>query len=257
MSPGVNRKLLFGDLTPEQVDFVLASLLDLPQVDYRAEEILNEIAKGWPAKVVDFFGDRLKVEVKGVDGDRYEAVPCDFFLLQPLLQEIPEHVVAAARQWFTEGKEYFIYRGGRLLANVFPTFTAEYEQTLQGLCGGRTESDIEFLVQVLGSYNGQSFTHELSKAIVEALPPNDPLLDQVSTAFDLTGVLHGEFGRVEAYRQKKQDMEKWLADPRERVRDFAKRHIYGLDQQIAGEQRRSEEDLEFRKRSYPSTDDPQ
>jgi hypothetical protein len=46
-------------------------------------------------------------------------------------------------------------------------------------------------------------------------------------------------------------------DPRERVRDFAKRHIYGLDQQIAGEQRRSEEDLEFRKRSYPSNDDPQ
>ena len=50
-------------------------------------------------------------------------------------------------------------------------------------------------------------------------------------------------------------MEQWLADPRERVRDFAKRHIHGLEQQIAAEQRRSEEDLEFRKRSYPSQDD--
>jgi len=116
---------------------------------------------------------------------------------------------------------------------------------------------LEFLVQVLGSYNGQSFMHGLSRAIVEALPRDDPLLDQVSTALDLTGVMHGEFGRVETYRQKKQDMEQWLVDPRERVRDFAKRHIYGLDQQIAGEQRRSEEDLEFRKRSYPSNDDAQ
>jgi ppGpp synthetase/RelA/SpoT-type nucleotidyltranferase len=254
-SPRVNRNSLFADMAPEQVDFVLASLVDRSQVDYRTEEILNEIARRSPTKVVDFFGDRLKVEIRLEDGGRYEAIPYEFHALQPSLQKVPEHVVAAARQWFTQDKEYFAYRGGRLLANVFPTFTAEYEQILQKLCDGRTTTEIEFLVQVLGSYNGQSFTHGLSKAIVEALPPDDPLLDQVSTALDSTGVLHGEFGRVEAYRQKKQDIEQWFVDSRERVRDFAKRHVYGLDQQIAGEQRRSEEDREFRKRSYPSTDE--
>lgn len=45
------------------------------QVDYREEEILNEIAKYCPAKVVDFFGHRLRAERKDADGDRYEAVP--------------------------------------------------------------------------------------------------------------------------------------------------------------------------------------
>ena len=185
-----------------------------------------------PTKVVDFFGDRLKVEIKGVDGDRYEAVPYEFHVLQPPLQKIPERVVAAVRQWFMEDKEYFAYRGGRLLANVFPTITANMSRHCRSCASGCATDEIEFLVQVLGSYNGQSFTHALSKAIVEALPPSDPLLDQVGMALDLTGALHGEFGRVEAYRQKKQDMEQWLVDPRERVRDFAKRYIYGLDQQI-------------------------
>jgi ppGpp synthetase/RelA/SpoT-type nucleotidyltranferase len=209
-SPRVNKNSLFADLAPEQVDFVLSSLVDRPQVDYRTEEILNEIARSWPAKVVNFFGDRLKVEIKGDDGDRYEAVPYEFHVLQPPLQEIPDHVVAAVRQWFREDKEYFAYRGGRFLANIFPTVAAEYERILQKLCDGGETTDIEFLVQVLGSYNGQRFTHGLSRAIVEVLPPDDPLLDQVSTALDLTGVMHGEFGRVATYRQKKQDMEQWL-----------------------------------------------
>jgi hypothetical protein len=209
-SPRVNKSSLFADLATEQVDFVLSTLVDRPQVDYRTEEILNEIARTWPAKVVDFFGDRLKVEIKRDDGDRYEAVSYEFHVLQPPLQEIPEHVVAAVRQWFTQDREYFAYPGGRLLANIFPTFAAEYERILQKLCDGGETTDIEFLVQVLGSYNGQSFTHGVSRAIVEVLPPDDPLLDRVSTALDLTGVMHGEFGRVETYRQKKQDMEQWF-----------------------------------------------
>jgi hypothetical protein len=52
-------------------------------------------------------------------------------------------------------------------------------------------------------------------------------------------------------------MEPWLADSRELVREFARRHIRHLDLQISAEQRRSEEALEFRKRSYPSPDQPE
>ena len=47
-SPRVNKNSLFADLAPEQVDFVLTSLVDRPQVDYRTEEILNAIARRWP-----------------------------------------------------------------------------------------------------------------------------------------------------------------------------------------------------------------
>jgi ppGpp synthetase/RelA/SpoT-type nucleotidyltranferase len=256
-SPRVNKNSLFADMAPEHVDFVLASLVNRPQVDYRTEEILNELAGRWPMKVVDYFGNRLRVEIGVAGGERYEAIPYEFHALQPSLQGHPEQIVSAVRQWFVLDKEYFAYRGGRLLANIFPTISAEYERVLHKLCEGCGTTEVEFLVQVLRSYDGQSFTHGLGKAIVACLPADDPLLDQVGLALDSTGVLHGEFGLVEAYRQKMQDMQHWLLDPRERVNDFAKRHIYRLDQQIAGEQRRSEEDLEFRKRSYPSNDDPQ
>ena len=107
---------------------------------------------------------------------------------------------------------------------------------------------------MLANYNGQPFTHALTQSIVEALPADDPLLRRVSMTLDSVGLLRGEFGLVEAYRHKKQEMESWLADPREKVRAFAQRHTHSLDLQIAAEQRRSEEALEFRKRSFPPAD---
>ena len=251
----VNKNTLFKDLAAEQLDLVFASLVQTPEIGYRTEEVLNEIAKHRPTKVVDFFGQRLAHERAETDGDRYEAVPYEFHLLTQTLQNNPTYVVEAARRWFTDDPEHFSYRGGRFLANIFPVFTSEYDQALQELSEGGTRANLEFLVQVLRCYNGQVFTHDLSKTIIDALPPKDPLLNQVGMALDATGAVRGEFGQVEAYRQKKQEVEPWLTDPREKVREFAGHHNYRLEQQIAAEQRRSEEELEFRKRSYPSSDE--
>jgi hypothetical protein len=249
-----SKNSILQDLSPEQVDLVLTGLLACTRLEYREEEILNEIANSHPTKVVDFFGQRLAAERNGIDGDRFEAIPYEFYLLQPALKKIPEYAVVAARKWFTEDNEYFVYRGGRLLANVFPAFTPEYERALQVVGESSARDDLEFLAQVLANYNGQAFTHDLTKRIVDALPANDPLLQHIGIALDSTGLLRGEFGLVEAYRVKLEEMEPWRADSRERVREFAGRHIHHLDLQISAEQRRSEEELEFRKRSYPSPD---
>lgn len=252
-----SKSSILQDLSPAQVDLVLTSLCARPHLEYREEEILNEIANSHPTKIVDFFGHRLATERMGIGGDGFEAIPYEFYLLQPALQKIPEYAVAAVRKWFAEDKEYFVYRGGRLLANVFPAFTPEYERALQGVAERSSRDDLEFLTQALANYNGQAFTHDLTKRIVDALPPNDPILQHIGMALDSAGSLRGEFGLVEAYRAKREEMEPWLADSRERVREFAGRHIHHLDLQISAEQRRSEEALEFRKRSYPSPDDPE
>jgi ppGpp synthetase/RelA/SpoT-type nucleotidyltranferase len=249
-----SKSSLFQDLSPEQVDLVLTSLHARTHLEHRDEEILNEIASGHPTTVVDFFGQRIAAERNGIDGDHFEAIPYEFYLLQPALQKIPEYAVAAARKWFAEDSEHFMYRGGRLLANVFPEFTQEYERALQLVFDNSARDDFRFLAQVLTNYNGQARTHHLTKQIVDTLPANDPILQHIGIALDSTGSLRGEFGLVEAYRVKRDEMELWLTDSRERVREFAGRHIHHLDLQISAEQRRSEEELEFRKRSYPSPD---
>jgi len=251
------KSSIFQDLSPEQADLILTAIARRAHLEYRDEEILNEIANVYSTKIVDFFGGRLAAEREELDGDRFEAIPYEFYLLQPALQKIPEYAVATARKWFAEDNEYFVYRGGRFLANVFPAFTPEYERALQVVGEKNARDDLEFLAQVLANYNGQAFTHDLTKRIVDALQANDPLLQHIGMALDSTGSLRGEFGLVEAYRAKRQEMAPWLADSRERVRKFARRHIHHLDLQISAEQRRSEEALEFRKRSYPSPAQPE
>ncbi|GLS38526.1 hypothetical protein GCM10010869_41210 [Mesorhizobium tianshanense] len=90
----------------------------------------------------------------------------------------------------------------------------------------------------------------ICRDIVAALQPDDELLNEVEIVLDSTGVVHGQFGFVEAYQGKKAEIEEWLSDPREPERVFAERHMRDLDRQIAADQCRSMEEHELRKRAY-------
>lgn len=250
--PCRTEKSLLQDLESEQADQVLASLVQYPRIDHRVEDVLTSIAASWPTKVVDFFGSRLKVEPKPTAGDkeRYEAIPFRFYRLHEQLAKTPEYLVEKARSWFEKDRLLFQYRGGQLLSNVFPNFPPEFARILESLIEGHDRADLELVVKILRNYEGKAFIYDLSKEIVALLPPEDPLLNEIEVALDSTGVVSGEFGLVEAYKRKKTELEPWLSDPRERVQSFARRHLLSLDRQIAAEQRRSEEELELRKREY-------
>jgi hypothetical protein len=60
----------------------------------------------------------------------------------------------------------------------------------------------------------------------------------------------GEFGLVEAYRERKAQIEAWATDARPRVKDFAERFVRRLDQSIAAEQRRAVQQREIRRRDF-------
>jgi len=252
VASSIGENGLFEDMTRGQIGLVLAALLPTPRINYHAEEVLAQIAKRWPEPVIDFFGMRVR-DTRLAKRPRYEAVPYEFHLLQTVLEAHPQYAVTRARTWHSQDSAHFEYRGGRFLLNVFPALTEGYEQSLMQMATGSRE-DMDFVIDALTGYNGDVSTHELSKRIVDRLSTDDPLLDKLTLALERTGTVHGEFGHVVAYRGKIADMQPWLDDARDRVQDFARRYIYSLEQELAAEQRRSEEDLEFRKRSYPSQD---
>jgi hypothetical protein len=106
------------------------------------------------------------------------------------------------------------------------------------------------VIRVLSSYHGEPFVVEPCREIVSMLPADDRLRNDVEIILQSTGVVSGEFGLVEAYKQKRETLIPWLTNGDEKVRSFAKQYIASLDRQIAAEQRRSEEGLEMRKRRY-------
>jgi hypothetical protein len=237
-------------LSPEQVDLVVSALVVRRSVDHQAEYVLVGIAKRFPEKVIDFFGERLRQRDDDDVVDQYEAVPYSFTTLRPHLAATGEYVLAQCRAWHREKPELFEFRGGRLLSVLFPEFTSELEGHLKKMLATDGAGAARFVVDVLAGYRGSPATHELYKLIVDAVPDEDQVLGSVEVALISTGVVSGEFGMVEAYQRKKNEFQPWLADSRPRVKAYAEAHDRMLDRMIAAEQRRSEEDLEARKREY-------
>lgn len=241
------------DLNAAQVDIALKSLLHLPEVESHAERVLVLLAATFPEEVFDFFGDRLAFSASRNERGRYQAIPYQFHGLEKSVANIADHAIDTARRWFGNSDRLFQFTGGRLLSISFPNFPDALKDKFSSLIRSGSQDDVAFVVRVLSSYTGQPFLYETCREIVRALPTDDRLLGDVQMILQSTGVVSGEFGLVEAYQQKREAIAAWLSDDDSKVRSFAEKYVGSLDLQIAAEQRRSEEDIEMRKRMY---DDP-
>lgn len=183
--------------------------------------------------------------------ERYEEIPYEFHSLSVPLSVIPKQAVLIVRGWYTQSSELFTYRGGKLLANIFPSFPDEFQSELIALIQTNNLEDIDFVLSILRNYKGEIFTHEVCKEIIIALPENDQMRqNEIGIILESTGVVTGEFGMAEAYKRKKVEIEPWLSDTNESVVIFAKRYIETLNHQIASEHRRAEQGIALRKLNF-------
>jgi ppGpp synthetase/RelA/SpoT-type nucleotidyltranferase len=245
------------ELTPERMRQILQNLSYLPRVDYEAELVLTRLAEHQPEAVWDYFGARLAREAtEGEDDERFEAVPFRLHGLEKELSKDPQLGIRKGLSWFERERERerFEFRGGRLLSNAFPNCTPEFAAALAELvrAGGDTEAD--FALAILRNYHGKISTHTVLKEIVSRYPDDDSKMSLVCIVIDNTGVVCGEFGIAEAYRTKKEALEKWLTDERPAVKAFAEKHIAELDLMITSAQARVEAAREMRKRDYDEED---
>lgn len=237
-------------LNADQTRTVLDAMIPYPEITYSAEEIVATLALGCSKEVIDFMGKRQRFEGTDDAPDRYSAIPYRVFALQNPLAAASTGLIAAARQWFADDEPLFEFRGGRLLASVFPSFSDALREPLTKLVQQGNRQDIAFVLAVLRSYHGESTLYGICREIIVSLDQDDPLLGKIELALSATGVVCGEFGFSEAYSRKKTEIQPWLTDPSEKVRLFAASYIRRLDQRIAYEYRAAEESVALRKLNY-------
>jgi ppGpp synthetase/RelA/SpoT-type nucleotidyltranferase len=247
----IEAKTFFSQLSPETADMVLDNLMSIARLDTHAEWILAYIARGHAAAVWTFLGLRIREDERERDRqDRYEAIPYQFHELPKILSQDAASGVGVARELYTPGDTLFQFRGGRLLSAMFPSFPPNMAQELTTLARDGSDDDVGFILQVLRAYQGQHTTHAVVKELVARLPEDDQRLGIAEICLLSTGVVSGEFGLVEAYRERKAQIEAWATDARPRVKDFAERFVRRLDQSIAAEQRRAVQQREIRRRDF-------
>jgi len=232
------------------IDLVLRNLLHLENIDYQAEEILSVIAEGAPEKVLGFLCQRLKKDGEQEETRTYDAIPFAMHKLNEPLSKIPKKAVRTVRKLYDDNFEMFIFREAHLLKTIFPQFPPEFEAELLDIVKTGTEDDLEFVLAVLRNYEGQPFIHNVCKAIVRQIAPESEYRNEVAIALEATGVVMGAFGLAEAYERKKEEIKNWLDDPDEKVREFTKWYIAGLERMIAADRKRAEEEIALRKHRY-------
>lgn len=230
----------FASLDLAQAQTILTNLLELPNIDHHAEVILAEIARSHYDAVWHFFGDRIPRDAPGPDGN-YEAIPHQFFHVAEALAAEPARALAIVRTWYVDDDPMFEFRGGRLVAIAFATFSDAFRDGLLSLIESEGEAVFDFAHSILANYEGQLAIHSVCQALVESLPDDDKRLNHVKILLMGTGVVSGAFGFVEAYQRKKAEVASWSADPRPKVRAFAVRYVRGLDRDIAREQATAEQ----------------
>ena len=238
-------------LSETQSEAVLENLVLCARIDHDEEHILTAIGGSYPRLVWRFFKARLdRTATKERDGERYEDIPFQLHeLVQPLSQD-PSFAVETARSWYAADQSLFQYRGGKLLHNIFPGFNSALGVQLIAVVQEGTDAAIDFVLTILRTYQGQPALHDVCKEAVDKLSENDGRLNEIEVILESTSVISGQFGLVEAYQRKKDEVSPWLSDARPKVRAFSERYRRTLDRSIAAEQRRSESDYELRRREW-------
>ena len=239
-------------LSEVQCEAVLENLTLCARIDHYEERILLPIAENFPRSVWHFLKSRLDHKAADDFDSGYEAIPYRFRELQKPLSRDGGFAVDTVRSWYRlDDRLLFQFRGGSVLHNVFPGFSPELEAKLISVAQEGTDEAIDFVLRILRAYQGETFLHRVCKEIVNSLPENDGRLSEIEAVLEKTGVVSGQFGFVEAYQRKKEEVAPWVSDTRPKVRAFAEKYRRSRDRAIAAEQRRSEADYELRRREWP------
>ena len=236
-----------GRFDHEQAQIALANLLHAAKIDYDIERILTIIASRHIGLVWAYFRDRLLMD-EGADAGDYQAVPYQLHDLPHVLAAAPLAAIRELRIWFKAGDSMFQFTGGRLLHSTFPQCTTELTAAVLEVCKAWTSEDVDFALRALHNYSGEPAIHDVMKAIVRAVAEDDGRLGRVTMLVENTGGVWGEKGLVDALRERKALVKKWLNHEEPKVKGFAQRTIRHLDNRIATEMREADMRKEKRMR---------
>lgn len=245
-----NKADVFFDAMDDlDIDVVLENLVYLRSIDYASELALLPIANRYPQKMIAFFGRRLTI--KPIDRSRYDRLPYSFDRLREPLAGHADLLLDAAIKWYQDNADNFKHKGARFIKLMFPNFNKSLEQSLQALLHKNFELYLPMVLSVLGNYSGELFLYDTCKIIVALLPDDSKFLVEIgSIMLGQSNIIStsGEFGMAEFYKDKKTQIQAWEDEGDPKIKQFAKKLLQRVDNNIGFEKRRAEQDIARRKR---------
>ncbi len=241
---------ILGALNKNDWILVLESLIIAPNIDYHLEEILSVVAQNSPKELVSFFYDRMKIQAKKKREEKYDAIPFDLHKLNEPLSQNAKDVIDEILKWFKKDDWFSYWEGGHFLQVIFPAFHQELEEQLIKLLRSKNKNKAKIVLYILRSYEGETFLHNVCKEFIKQCPKSKKYKQELFVVLSQMGVVSGEYGFVEGYERKKQEIQEWKKDKSKVIKKFAQEYENYLSKRIDYEKKRADEDIEIRKREF-------
>lgn len=245
-----SRDLILKSLTRADVDTIFENLLFLPDIKYPAEELLALIAEKYPQKVISFFYERFLIQKKKKQEDHYDAIPYSLHELNRPLSENAEIVVPEILKWFKKKDSLLHWEGSRLVEAIFPVFNKSLEEELIKLIRSENKKYIRIVFNILRAYKGEEFLHNICKELIKKYPDKEEYYTKIYDILSQMGVVSGEYGFVEGFKKKKEEIQSWKKDKNKAIQLFVKKYEDYLEKRIVYEKKQADEVIELRKRQF-------
>jgi len=245
-------EFILETLNKKDWETVLDSLLTVPNIDYHLEEILSVVAKKFPIELINFFHKRIAIQTKKKREETYDAIPFDLHKLNDPLSQNAKIVIGEVIKWFKKEDWLYYWDGGHFLQVIFPAFHLELEKHLIKLLKSKNKNKAKIILYILRSYKGEPFLHNVCKEFLKQYPKNVKYKQEMFSILSQMGVVSGEYGFVEGYKKKKQEIQEWKNDKSKIIKEFTQEYENYLSKQIDYGEKRADEDIEIRKREFNS-----
>lgn len=243
---------ILDSLLEEDYHIILDNLLLSPRIDYHTEEVLANIAKSNPKLIVDFFFNRIKIHEKKKKDISYDSIPYDFHELGSVLAKNgnADIVIEEILKWFEKDGWLYSWSAANLLQIIFPGFSGKLEIILLNIIKKGGENNARLVSSVLDKYDGQVFLYKVCQAFIKKYPNLKDYKNTIIHVLSKTGSVTGEYGFVDAYKKKKEEVQIWKKEKDKKILSFVEEYEDYLDKQIEYERKRADEQVELMKRNF-------
>ena len=243
--------ILIEALDEGGIALIFENLLQAQRIDYEAEHLLLPIAKKSPLDTIKFFRKRIhyKQSLSKKSEWRYDAVPFNFQLLNGPFKNNAEIIIPEILTWFDSEDWLLTHEAQRLLYIIFSEFHPILKKSIESLI---EKSKIEIVIDILKSYGGTTVVHDVCKRIITKATLTKKLKGQLFSllSFPESKVMQGEYGTVNHYLSKKEEIKLWKTDTDKKILSFVGDYEVYLDQQIVYERKYAFRRKELNKKSF-------
>lgn len=236
-------KDLIEDLSGSERQALLDGLLNEDHLDYDSLALLASVAKNEPAGIIKFFEKRVKNQI-GKDSFSFDAIPYSLDELSETLAPNAPVVLKEIMSWYKKDEALFHWEASRFIADLFPSFSEPLPTELKKIVESGQEDEVKNIVlRILREYNGQPFVHEILKEVIAKY--GNKFDSEINMGFLSTGVVTGEYGIVNAFSAKLEEIKSWEEDENKNVREFYKRFKKYMEKNIEREKKHSDDQKGF------------